>query len=574
MPLDKRMYRETTTQEFPGSHVRTRYVVDDVQVAERVQEKEPLLKRPFDILLSGIGLIVSAWLWVIIWLAIMIEDGFPVIIRQDRIGKYGKLFRNYKFRSMVKSTLKEKVNIQATENDIRVTKVGRILRKCALDELPQLINIFLGQMSFVGPRALLPEEKEVHSFGNTYTNGGTLAIAEIPGYAKRITVQPGLTGIAQIWAPRDIPRRHKFKYDLLYIRKRAFWFDLKLIFISFLVTFRSNWETRAAKIGILERYQEPSWAVSWKPLIINWLPFIAFLVLIFPAFNIFDKYICTWNNFRVFGDSIRLIVPETPLYVLNTLWAIVRELSHFVVYAILTFLLFRGFRVNVKRLSLKNFVYPGLVAICFSFADELAQSFMANRGASITDCVVDGFAILFVLLLLYRKYRTSIVKEHPGLEWAERPIWNTNSIKKYANSWLPVVAYLGVLFVAGNILLTNENTLCIINQVTALWLPDTNHATMCMIVGKTRDWSHILIYAVFTYLVFCAIKNTCKKTMLYYVVMAGICALGFGTFDEVTQMLMAGRSASITDWFINILGVAFGIGLIFMTKYRANISNT
>ncbi len=457
MPLnDKRMYREITTQEFPGSHVRTRYIVDDVQVAERVQEKEPLLKRPFDILLSGIGLIVSAWLWAIIWLAIMIEDGFPVIIRQERIGKYGKLFKNYKFRSMVKSTLKEKINIQATENDIRVTKVGRILRKCALDELPQLINIFLGQMSFVGPRALLPEEKEVHSFGNTYTNGGTLAIAEIPGYAKRITVQPGLTGIAQIWAPRDIPRGHKFKYDLLYIRKRAFWFDLKLIFISFLVTFRSNWETRAAKIGILERHQEPSRAVSWKPLIINWLPLIAFFVLMFPAFSIFDKYIYTWNTFRVFGDSIRLIVPETPLYVLNTLWAIVRNLSHFVVYAIFTFLLFRGFRVNVKRLSLKNFVYPGLVAICFSFADELAQSFMVNRGASITDCIVDGFAILFVLLLLYRKYRASIVKEHPGLEWAERPILNTNSIKKYVNSWLPVVVYLGGLFVAGNILLTNE----------------------------------------------------------------------------------------------------------------------
>ncbi len=570
MPLnDKRMYREITTQEFPGSHVRTRYVVDAVQVAERIQGKEPLLKRPFDILLSGIGLIVSAWLWAIIWLAIMIEDGFPVIIRQDRIGKYGKLFKNYKFRSMVKSTLKEKVNIQATENDIRVTKVGRILRKCALDELPQLINIFLGQMSFVGPRALLPEEKEVHSLGNTYTNGGTLAIAEIPGYAKRITVQPGLTGIAQIWAPRDIPRRHKFKYDLLYIRKRAFWFDLRLIFISFLVTFRSNWETRAAKIGILERYREPSRAVSWKPLIINWLPLVAFFVLMFPAFSIFDKYIYTWDTFRVFGDSIRLIVPETPLYVLNTLWVIVRNLSHFVVYAILTFLLFRGFRVNVKRLSIKNFVYPGLVAICFSFADELAQSFMANRGASITDCVVDVFAILFVLLLLYRKYRASIVKEHPGLEWAERPIWDTNSIKKYVNSWLPVVAYLGVLFVAGNILLTNENTLRMINHVTALWLPDTNHATMCMIVGKTRDWSHILIYAVFTYLVFCAIKNTCKKTMLCCVVMAGICALGFGTFDEVAQMLMAGRSASITDWFINILGVAFGIGLIFTTKRRA-----
>lgn len=142
------------------------------------------LKRVFDIFLSGLGLIISSWLWVFVWIAIAIEDGFPVIIRQERIGKFGKPFRNYKFRSMTKSTLKEKVKIQAVEDDLRITRVGRILRKCALDELPQLINIFLGQMSFVGPRALLPEEKEVHSFANAYTNGGTLAIENIPVYMK------------------------------------------------------------------------------------------------------------------------------------------------------------------------------------------------------------------------------------------------------------------------------------------------------------------------------------------------------------------------------------------------------
>ncbi|MBA7512641.1 hypothetical protein ES705_04649 [subsurface metagenome] len=575
MPLNnKRMYREATTQDFHRSHVRTRYAVDVVQVAERLQGKEPLLKRPFDVLLSGIGLIVSASLWALIWLAIMMEDGFPVIIRQERIGKYGKLFKNYKFRSMVKSTLKEKVNIQATENDLRVTKVGRILRKCALDELPQLINIFLGQMSFVGPRVLLPEEKEVHSLGNVYTNGGTLAIAEIPGYAKRITVKPGLTGIAQIWAPRDIPRRHKFKYDLLYIRKRAFWLDLKLIFISFLVTFRSNWERREAKLGILDRQQVATSNPWLQPVVTYWMPLLAFLVLIFPAFNIFDKYIYTWDTFRVFGDSIRLVVPETPLYVLTTLWTIVRKLSHFIVYAILTFLLFRGFRGDKKIISMKHFLFAGFTTVGICCADELIQSLMPSRGFELLDILINLMAMIFVLLLLYRKYRASIVKEHPGLEWAERPIWNTNSIKKYAFSWLPVVTYLGILFVAANVLLTNENTLRIINHVTALWVPDANHATVCMFVGKTRDWSHILIYAAFTYLVFRAIKNSCKKSMLCCVVMAGICALGFGTFDEVAQMFLAGRSASMTDWFIDVMGVAIGIGLIFTTKHRAHTSNT
>jgi lipopolysaccharide/colanic/teichoic acid biosynthesis glycosyltransferase len=219
----------------------------------------PILKRPFDIFLSGIGLILSSWLWVLIWTAIIIEDGFPILIRQKRVGRNGGIFNNYKFRSMKKYTLREKIHLQATEHDSRVTNVGRFLRKCALDELPQLLNIFKGDMSFVGPRALLALETETWTNGGTYTNGGihtnnrTLDIAEIPGYEKRITVKPGLTGIAQIFASRDIPRRHKFKYDLLYIRKMSFLLDLKLIFISFLITFNKSWEKRSAKLGIIRR---------------------------------------------------------------------------------------------------------------------------------------------------------------------------------------------------------------------------------------------------------------------------------------------------------------------------------
>jgi lipopolysaccharide/colanic/teichoic acid biosynthesis glycosyltransferase/VanZ family protein len=521
------------------------------------------LKRLFDMFLSGLGLIVSSWLWVFIWIAIAIEDGFPVIIRQDRIGKHGKLFKNYKFRSMKKSTLREKIKIQAVEDDLRITKVGGILRKCALDELPQLINIFLGQMSFVGPRALLPEEKEVHSHGIVYTNGGTPAIENISGYEMRITVKPGLTGIAQIWASRDIPRRHKFKYDLLYIRKRAFWLDLKLISISLLVTFRSRWERREAKLGVLDR-QQVATANTWlQSLVTHWLPLFIFLVLIFPAFNFFDKYIITWNTFRVFGDSIRVIVPETPLYVLTTLWGSVRNLSHLVVYSILTFLLFRGFRGKNKALRIDYFIYTGIAVFGICCVDELIQALMPSRGFELLDVLINLLAMIFILLLLFRKYRASIVKEHPGLQRTEQPMWNTNSIKKYAHAWLPVAAYIGVLFVTANILFTNENTLRMINHVTTWMAPDPNHATVCMVVGKTRDWSHILIYAVFMYLIFRAFKKTCKKTMLCYLVMAGICALGFGTLDEMAQMLVAGRSASLTDWFIDVLGVAAGIGIIF-----------
>ncbi len=210
------------------------------------------LKRPFDLLLAGLGMIMSSWLWALIAAAIMIEDGFPFIIRQPRIGRCGRLFWAYKFRSMKRQALDEKVNVQAVENDPRVTFCGRLLRRCAMDELPQLLNIFIGDMSFVGPRALLPREREVGAC-HQHTNGGSLGLAAVPGFNDRIMVRPGLTGIAQVWAPRDIARRQKFKYDLLYIRKMSLILDLRLILVSFLVTFCSSWERRDAKIGLLKK---------------------------------------------------------------------------------------------------------------------------------------------------------------------------------------------------------------------------------------------------------------------------------------------------------------------------------
>jgi lipopolysaccharide/colanic/teichoic acid biosynthesis glycosyltransferase len=132
--------------------------------------------------------------------------------------------------------------VQAIENDPRVTKVGRLLRATAMDELPQLINILKGDMSFVGPRALRPGELEVH--GNPHT----VNIEEIPGYKERQSVTPGLTGLAQFYLPTDASRREKFLYDSLYIKEQSFWFDLKLIVLSFWITFRGKWESREKKI--------------------------------------------------------------------------------------------------------------------------------------------------------------------------------------------------------------------------------------------------------------------------------------------------------------------------------------
>jgi lipopolysaccharide/colanic/teichoic acid biosynthesis glycosyltransferase len=204
--------------------------------------KEPRLKRPFDFILSLFGIIISLPLWILFGLMILLEDGWPVLYLQERIGKGGRVFKALKFRSMIKGAEEGIGPVQAAENDPRVTRVGRVLRAAAMDELPQLINILKGDMSFVGPRALRPAELEVHG------NPDTARIEEIPGYRERQTVTPGLTGLAQVYLPTDAPREEKFRYDALYIEKQSFWLDLKLIFLSFWITLRGKWESRGRKI--------------------------------------------------------------------------------------------------------------------------------------------------------------------------------------------------------------------------------------------------------------------------------------------------------------------------------------
>ena len=245
--MDYKLHKDITTfNEWIRITPRIEKEAARIRPVEKPISYERLSKRVFDVLLAGFGLLMSSWLWVQVIMVIIIEDGFPVIIRQKRIGKGGELFNSFKFRSMIKSSLNEKVQVQAAENDPRVTSAGKILRKTALDELPQLLNILFGEMSFVGPRALLPSESEIN--GNPLITN----IADIPGYEKRILVQPGLTGISQIFAPRDLPRKHKFKYDLLYIKKIGIVYDLRLIISSFLVTFRGAWEKRGTKLKFLK----------------------------------------------------------------------------------------------------------------------------------------------------------------------------------------------------------------------------------------------------------------------------------------------------------------------------------
>ena len=193
-------------------------------------------------MLAAIGLIVSAPLWVVIPAAIKLEDGGPVFFPQDRVGRGGRVFQALKFRSMRPDAEALTGPVQAAENDPRVTRIGRVLRATAMDELPQLWNIFVGDMSFVGPRPLRPGEVEVRG------DGRLIALYDIPGYQQRHGVRPGLTGLTQVYAPRDLSRAGKFRLDLLYLKRAGFCLDMKLILLSFWITGRGEWEARGRKV--------------------------------------------------------------------------------------------------------------------------------------------------------------------------------------------------------------------------------------------------------------------------------------------------------------------------------------
>ena len=200
-----------------------------------------MLKRAFDATLAGLGLVVSAPLWALIAAAIRIEDRGPIFYSQERVGLGGRPFVALKFRSMRPDAEAHSGAVQAAEHDPRVTMVGLVLRATAMDELPQLWNILRGDMSFVGPRALRPGEIET-------TGGGRLTrLEELEGFEHRVKVRPGLTGLAQVYAARDVPRRQKFRYDRVYVDRRTWWLDLRLILLSFWISVHGTWEARGRK---------------------------------------------------------------------------------------------------------------------------------------------------------------------------------------------------------------------------------------------------------------------------------------------------------------------------------------
>lgn len=176
-----------------------------------------VIKRIFDILVSLIVLIVFSPVFAIIAILIKVEDGGPVLYRQDRVTIGGKVFSILKFRSMIVDAEKDGVPLPAGEDDERITKVGRFIRATRLDELPQMINILVGDMSVVGPRPERVEHVEKYT-------------ADIPEFVFRLKVKGGLTGVAQVFGKYNTSPLSKLKMDLYYITNYSLLLDLQIIF--------------------------------------------------------------------------------------------------------------------------------------------------------------------------------------------------------------------------------------------------------------------------------------------------------------------------------------------------------
>ena len=204
-------------------------------------EPEPIPKRILDLAFGGLLLLASAPAWPVVAIAVKLEDGGPVFYRQKRWGQGGRLFDVLKFRTMVSDSDEKHGVVESRDEDHRVTRVGAILRSFGIDELPQVMNILRGEMSFVGPRPLAVGEI-VHD-----EDGNPMVWDRLPEFRRRMGVRPGLTSLATLYLPKDADRRRKFRYDLLYIRRRSLWLDVRLIALSLLVSVSGRWETRQNK---------------------------------------------------------------------------------------------------------------------------------------------------------------------------------------------------------------------------------------------------------------------------------------------------------------------------------------
>ena len=197
-------------------------------------------KRFFDVLISFLGLVITSPILLIIAIAIKLESKGPVIFKQERVGKNGKVYRMYKFRSMCDGAEQMEGGVFCVAGDKRVTKVGKFIRATSIDELPQFVNILKGDMSLIGPRPVLtyyPKEWELYTEQER----------------RRFDVRPGVTGWAAVHGRKTNTVKKRFEYDNYYVDNLSFGLDLKIFFMTIKSVFTNegNEDNGAAEVNDL-----------------------------------------------------------------------------------------------------------------------------------------------------------------------------------------------------------------------------------------------------------------------------------------------------------------------------------
>ena len=214
--IDSELVDETIQSE--------QWLYSSTALAPQVSNNHEILIRSLDIVGSIAILFLAMPTMLVVTLLIKIFSPGRILYRQKRVGKNGKIFTLYKFRTMINNSEEHTGPVWAAKNDPRVTPIGKVLRRTRLDELPQLFNVLQGDMSLVGPRPERPYFVKRHK---------TLRGA-------RLAVKPGLTGLAQIRSFYDLKPDHKIKYDYLYIRKRSLLLNLYILLKTVPIIFSKN----------------------------------------------------------------------------------------------------------------------------------------------------------------------------------------------------------------------------------------------------------------------------------------------------------------------------------------------
>lgn len=196
-----------------------------------------LLKRLFDFLGACAALIALAIPFFIIVILIRIDSRGPVFFLQERVGKDGKIFKMLKFRTMVENAVNMGKGIEVEKNDFRITRVGRILRRFGIDELPQLLHILKGEMSFVGPRPGLPHQAAQYS-----------ALER-----KRLLVKPGIANMPMLKGWNTLSWKERIRWDIWYIEHWSFLLDLKILFYTTIIVLSGKGQYGAK--GVVEDYK-------------------------------------------------------------------------------------------------------------------------------------------------------------------------------------------------------------------------------------------------------------------------------------------------------------------------------